>query len=234
MKKLTTATAALLFSATTALGGTLTYVDPEPVVYTPTPAPAFNWTGGYVGLFGGMVHGSNYWETPAGSESDPDDWSGTPWGLMLGYNMQRNGMVFGGEFDITGRTISAASTTSATFGCNVGGECFTDVDRLMSLRARVGVAQDRTMFYGTAGVAFGRVTGTSIDGAGDTVVHGQENRTGWAAGIGLEHAVNDRFTVRGEYIHTNLGSTALPDDCGVDCFTDVSFGVIRLGGAFRF
>lgn len=231
MKKLATATAALLFSATTALGGTLVLAEPEPVVYTPAPAPAFSWTGGYVGLFGGAVHGSNFWaERSADAESDPDNWSGTPWGVMLGYNVQRDNMVFGGEFDYTGGALRAESTTSANFNCAAGEGCPTEVDRLMSLRARLGVTQDRTLFYATLGAAHGRVTAETVAFG----VHGQENRTGWSAGAGIEHAITDNFTVRGEYIHTDLGRTELPDSCISDCFTDVSFGVFRIGGAFRF
>lgn len=231
MNKLTTATAALLLSTGTALAGTMYEPTPEPPVYVPQ-APAHDWTGGYVGLFGGVATGSNFWaERGVDAESDPDNWSGTPWGVMLGYNVQRDNMVFGGEFDYTGGTLRAASTTSADFGCGVGGECVTQVDRMMSLRARVGIARDRTVIFGSAGVAVGRVTGTTGGGA---TVHGQETRTGWAASAGIERAMSDRFSVRGEYIHTNLGRTELPNDCFMDCFTDVSFGVFRIGGAFNF
>lgn len=227
MKKLSIAAAALAFSATTATAGALVAVQPEPEVFV--PSHAYSWTGPYAGLFVGAPTGSNRWsERSINARSLQDDWSGTPWGLMLGYNMQRGNMVFGGEIDFTGGTLSAASKTSPDFGC--APDCLTDVDRLMSLRARAGYAFERTLVYGTVGIAAGRVTGRT-DQFG---ISGRKNRTGWAAGIGIEHAVNDRFTLRAEYIHTDLGRTELPNDCGERCYTDVRFGTIRVGAVFRF
>ena len=241
MRKIVTATAVLALSAGAAMAngahGKMDEPVVEPIIHEP-PAPGFNWTGGYAGVFVGLPLGSEFWDSTVGAQSTPGDWSGTPWGAMLGYNFQRGNMVLGGEIDYTVSTLTGISVTNPgpnppAFACNIGNECVTDVNGLFSLRARAGIAMDRTLFYGTAGIAFGRVTGTTFDAADDPFVHGEENRTGWTAGVGVEHAITNRLTLRGEYIHTDLGRTDLLDACG-GCFTDVSFGVVRIGGAFRF
>jgi outer membrane immunogenic protein len=232
MKRLATALAALLLGAAPVLAGSYTAAPVDPIVPMPPAPPAFNWTGGYVGVFVGALHGNNRWGQNLGASfSTPGDWSRTPAGLMLGYNMQSGGMVYGAELDYTASTLTAVSTGNGGFGCGGPVGCGTDVSRLITLRGRVGFAMDRTLIYGTAGFARANVRGYN---PGTATVTGDGSRSGWSAGLGIEHALTDRFTIRAEYLHTDLGRMPLPSACAVNCFTDVSFGQMRLGGAFRF
>ncbi|MBP0574291.1 porin family protein, partial [Mycobacterium tuberculosis] len=63
-------------------------------------------------------------------------------------------------------------------------------------RARAGYAFDKFLVYGTAGVAYAdfetRYNGVSND----------DWRIGWAAGGGLEYALNKNISVKGEYLYT--------------------------------
>lgn len=149
-------------------------------------------------------------------------------GLTAGYDMQRGSMVYGAALDYTGGTLTATSTTSGVFGCLTG--CITDVEHGVALRGRVGQAYDRTLLFATAGIASAEVTGR-IAGLGVT---GSGRLNGWVAGLGVEHAVSSRMTVSFEYLFTNLGRLELPTLCEIDCYTDVSFGTIRLGANMRF
>jgi len=55
MKRFASALAALLLGTAPALSGSYTPVPVDPVVPTPMPVPAFNWTGGYAGFHFGTL-----------------------------------------------------------------------------------------------------------------------------------------------------------------------------------
>lgn len=157
------------------------------------------------------------------------DWSGTPWGLTAGYDRQRGNLVFGGALDLTGGTIEATSTTNPgppAYICGPG--CVTEVSRSAALRGRVGWAQDRTLVYATAGLAVGEATATT-----NAIELGNDNLSGWVAGFGLEHAVTDRFSLFAEYLFTDLGRLEIPTLCNTNCFTDVTYGTLRIGANLR-
>jgi outer membrane immunogenic protein len=107
--------------------------------------------------------------------------SGSGWigGAYAGYNLQTNqNFVVGIEGDISA-TTKAHNSWDGTF------------------RGRAGYAWDRNLAYGTAGVAVGGLSDSPNPSA---------TKTGWVAGIGLEHAFADNVTGRVEYRHTDLGA----------------------------
>jgi Opacity protein and related surface antigens len=222
------AASALLANAALA-SGPVTPVEP----YVPPIVPmatSYDWTGGYVGLRLGTPLGDNNWaERGVGAESTPDNWGGTVWGLSGGYDVQSGSMVYGAAIDYTGGEIMATSTSSGTFGC-LTNACETYVENSLAIRGRVGWAYDRTLFYGTAGLASGQARAQNPGGP----ALGSDRLNGWTAGLGVEHAVTDNFSVNLEYLFTDLGRLEIPSSCGTDCFTDVSYGTVRLGANFRF
>ena len=99
-------------------------------------------------------------------------------GGYAGYNLQTNQhLVVGVEGDITATSKSGNPWDG-------------------SFRGRVGYAWDRNLVYGTAGVAVGSLTGSSPSAT----------KTGWTAGLGLEHAFASNVTGRVEFRHTDLGA----------------------------
>jgi outer membrane immunogenic protein len=82
---------------------------------------------------------------------------------------------------------------------------FTDwdgTDTFGTVRGRLGYAWERVMPYVTAGLAIA------------------DAETGWTAGGGVELAVSDNVSVRGEYLHFDV--------------TDIDGDIVRLGMNFRF
>jgi outer membrane immunogenic protein len=145
-------------------------------IYNPTPA--YSWNGPYVGLTGGYGWG--------GSTISNDGWLG---GAYAGYNFQLdNNWVVGLEGDIT--------ATSKSGGTSVTIKNPWDA----TIRGRAGYAYDQFLFYGTGGVAFGKLTAS--DGTNTESV----NKVGWTAGIGAEAALTEKLVGRLELRHTNLGS----------------------------
>lgn len=159
------------------------------------PTSAFSWTGPYLGLQGGYGWGSSTYtdSVPSDNKIGVRGWQG---GVYGGFNFQTaSPLVLGVEAD---------ANWSGKKGSNAGDSVSNPWNA--SVRGRLGFSMDRYMVYGTGGVAFGQVKVT--DGGGPTTE--SVNRTGWAAGLGVEAAVTENVVVRGEFRHTNLGTATLP------------------------
>jgi outer membrane immunogenic protein len=145
------------------------------------PAPSYyNWSGLYAGLNLGYE-----WGHVSGTSVDP---SGIAGGAQLGYNWQWNQFVLGAETDIQ---ASAADDTFAPW--KFSNPWFG------TLRGRVGYALNNILFYGTAGLAYGELSGelNSLD----------ENKTlaGWTVGAGMEVGFNPHWSAKVEYLYMDLG-----------------------------
>jgi outer membrane immunogenic protein len=198
MKKILLSGVALaaLFAAAPAQAADVPVRQQQPY-YKAAPAPVFNWTGFY---FGGHV-GYGWGDTAASITGEVDGFTG---GLQAGYNWQfsRN-WVFGIEADITGTDMNDPLPTH--------------VDYLGTLRARVGYAWDRTMLYGTGGLAFNR---SSVTGLHDT-------DTGYALGAGIEWAFAPNWSAKVEYMYYSFDNTG-------PVATDLDVSTIKLGVNYRF
>jgi outer membrane immunogenic protein len=129
--------------------------------------------------------------------------------------------------DYTAGAIEASPTTNpGVYNC---GGCNTTVENSFALRGRIGRAMDRTLVYVTAGFAGGDATAWSPG----PLIHGSDSLSGWVAGFGVERAVTNRLSIFAEYLHTDLGRLEIPTACSINCFTDVSYGTLRIGGNLR-
>ena len=79
-----------------------------------------------------------------------------------------------------------------------------------TLRARMGFVADRTLYYATGGLAW-----ANLKHHMDDVAHinsGLDNptisgwKTGWTVGLGMEHALTDRISLKGEALYMNFGN----------------------------
>ncbi len=195
---------------------------PPPVAYS----RPFSWTGLYVGAQVGYGWGN----TDASSgpltgfdQSYSYDTNGWVGGVHAGYNWQFQNLVYGIETDIEASSISGGGLGSLGFAHN------TELNWVGSTRGRLGIAYDRTLFYATAGWAYGDVR---ID---KTFASYSDVRHGWTAGAGVEHAISDRMTMRLEYRYTDLGSTNFSSNSAnsIDK-SEVDFHTVRAGVSFKF
>lgn len=193
----------------------------DPPTYFNTVA---SWSGFYAGLQGGYAWGDN--DVTTSYLGVPYNYgyssSGFVGGIHAGYNWQMNRLVVGVESDLEGSNISGT-------GSNGISTHTTDVDWLGSLRARFGIAADRTLFYATGGLAYGDVHEAELVPGSDGTVF----RTGWTAGLGLEHQISRGLSARLEYRYTDLG-TSTNTFQGVADRSDVSFGAVRAGLSWKF
>ncbi len=242
MKLLLTTGMALAISTTTALAAGKMGAVSEPEVVPPAthaPAPVFSWQGAYGGVVLGYGLGSSrHCEGPncaLGGPNFPKPHSnGLMGGLTLGYNLQRGNWVYGVEFDHSIARMNGSANTTASFDCGSASGCRTDISSMTTLRARLGYAQGRTLFYGTAGAS--RVAGKGgVDGAAP---QGKFWTLAPVAGLGVEHAFTDRMSIKAEVLHTlpcgphRVQSAACTaPGCGID---KISVTVARVGLNIRF
>jgi len=178
-----------------------------PVVTAPVPyLPPPRWFGPYAGLNLGFEWGSltNLSVNPTGAIA----------GAQVGYNWQYGQVVFGAESDLQ---LTDADGTFASF--QFSNPWFG------TTRARAGYAWGWSLFYATAGLAYGE---TKFESAGLTDPH---TSLGWTIGAGVEFAFTPCWSVKAEYLYYNLGPETYPLPNITSTF---SSEVLRLGVNYRF
>lgn len=251
---------ALALAASPAFAADLSYPAKAPPMMA--VVPVFSWTGFYLGAnFGyGWGDASGYapydnsdYATIVGlvtnGSGDPDGWFG---GVQAGYNYQfYNNVVLGIEADAQfadmsdtyrfGYTVTDLASTPQVDDPDfaVYGRYTTKVDAFGTIRARLGYAMDRFLPYVTGGLAWAnvKVSGTTIVGD-DTEVVGwsgsyKDTYWGWALGAGAEYAVTDNWTIKAEYIYSDLGSTSFS---GLFNRNDLDFSMqtLKVGVNYKF
>lgn len=119
-------------------------------------------------------------------------------GLQAGYNhLMANGFMIGAEGDLL---LSAADGSEA-----IGtGTVSAKMQWLGSARLRTGVARDAWLFFATAG---GAVSGTKVSySEGGATLSDSATKFGWTAGAGVEYALTEKVSLKGEYKYFDFGS----------------------------
>lgn len=160
------------------------------------------------GIFQGLTNGTCYLpdvSVPGGSCADVSllDLSGLGAGVHAGFNWQTpNG--FGPGWDSVygieaGATFMNLNDEVLAWYSSDGGVVGV-VDMLASVRARVGVAFDKTHIYATAGAALGSVSGMTYE----TYRPADEysfTAVGGVVGAGVEQAISDNVSFRAEALY---------------------------------
>jgi outer membrane immunogenic protein len=171
-------------------------------------APAFSWTGFYLGGELGWLETSPKYTTGALLLGAPfvvtsaSDKNGLTYGALGGYNYQIGQLVLGLEGDFAGWTVGTMRYTAIT------GDFLTAHSKWgASVRGRLGYAADRALLYLTGGAAFVSnetsipLTGISIGGDGA--------RAGWTVGAGLDYALTNNWFTGVEYRYSQFQARTL-------------------------
>lgn len=239
----------LTLMATTALLATPAMAADAVVYNDPTPvAPdTFSWTGGYIGVNAGYAGGkfkhpysSKGYDTVFEEEDNESlllsvTSSGFVGGVQAGYNWQFNNNIIAGlEADFQGTNLKGeVKLSDGPFSAKAG----TKVNWFGTVRARLGFAPvERLMVYGTGGYAYGKVK-SYVDGD-DFNVSKSKTKSGWTIGAGAEYALANNWTLKSEYLYTDLGKTKLINyvEDGVTTKLDakVKFHTVRIGLNYKF
>jgi len=257
-------TAALLLVASNTYAADAVVADEVAVIAPDT----FSWTGGYIGINAGYAGGkfkSHYEDTtvfiPVGqnlrSSFNPyelgGDWednaNGFVGGVQTGYNWQfQNGIVLGAEADFQGSTLKSKTYGSDDFGfVRENSELTTKVQWWGTVRARLGYTPtDRVLVYGTAGLAYGKVKTSysynEILGDDDSFNAGfssSKTKAGWTVGAGAEYAITNNWTLKSEYLYTDLGKARGEASFNTfyntyDFESKIKFHTVRVGLNYKF
>ena len=199
-----------------------------PVAY----APAFTWSGFYVGVNAGYgwADGTDVFVTsPTGvvSAFSGGNNGGFTGGGQIGYNFQTGAIVFGLETDIQYADFGGGRTFAPSLVTTDSGSYWG------SVRGRLGFAADRALFYVTGGLAYGDI--------GESVFGNNDVRVGWTLGGGVEYAFTNNWTakVEGLYVDIDRGNKAGAITTNGVLYTatqssDSGFGVVRAGLNYKF
>lgn len=224
MKRTLLASTAALLIAAPAFAADLPSRQAAPAPFV--APPAFTWTGFYAGVNAGWTQNeakvTNRGFTGTGGAGAYPSFStskrgGFIGGLQAGYNQQFGNFVAGLEADINflgNRRGTGAEAVAGLGAAGITGVTASNrLDWLGTVRARAGVAFDRVLVYGTAGLAFGapdqRLTITNAAGGATHFGSKNETKVGWTVGGGIEYALLDNLTIRGEYLYYDLGRTTV-------------------------
>jgi outer membrane immunogenic protein len=198
-------------------------VAPSAPIFVP---PAFTWTGFYAGLNAGYGFGDSNEAKTTGTQGFSNlippgiapgalkvDGSGFVGGAQIGYNVQMNQIVYGIEADIQYVDNKKASgfIGAPILGTQLNTSAESELRYLGTVRARLGFTPvDRFLVYATGGLAYGDVRSTtSVVGVQAPALawagSKTETKLGYTVGAGVEYALTNNWTLKGEYLYYDLG-----------------------------
>ncbi len=200
--------------ASPAFAGSLAPVVEQPMVMAasaPVVAPAANWAGAYAGAslgYGELGLDADIEDLAADllGDVDIDDLptlslteADVAYGAHLGYNWQRQRVVFGLELAVLG---SEAEIEAGVDGEEAG----VELDYAARLMGKVGYQFAEALVYGTAGMAYAEFSGTG-DASGES-----EDETGYAYGVGMDYMLTQNVSLGAEYVRHRFEDVADLDD----------------------
>ena len=192
---------ALILAATgasiAATGASLA-ADVAPVFKAQPPKKRlYDWSGIYIGGHAGIgkVHSDGFFATSLDLTFGA---KGFLAGAQIGWNFQRGNLVFGIEQDVSLFKWRDANLREEQY--------VAEADRLLTLRGRVGWADDNVLFYLTGGLAHLRAQVETSLGGKDEDQQGNEDRRGVSsygavAGVGMEWGVTGNFSIKAEGLY---------------------------------
>lgn len=193
-----------------------------PVVY----APAFTWTGFYIGGNAGYAWG-NIDTTTFGVLPTLEDPEGFVGGGQIGYNYQVGQIVFGVEADFQGADLKA------TVRDGLGNSASNEINYFGTVRGRIGYAIDRFLPYVTGGFAYANVKSQFATPLAS--VSNDNTQYGYTIGAGLEYAFTNNLTAKLEYLYVDLERESVRTPFGAaNIKVGTDFSVVRAGLNYKF
>jgi opacity protein-like surface antigen len=221
------------------------------------PAPiveAVNWTGFYIGGFGGATQGTADWDWGFGASVAPHI-GGFLFGADAGYNYQFGNYVLGVEADIAGTDTKGGTAcgplTALVIQSMFQMTCNAKIDWIATATARAGFTWDRALFYVKGGGAwtdeqFSATCNTApIAGfplfcinpaatAQSTGFSASTTRGGWVLGFGTDFALSRNWFARAETDYISFGDTNVTASDGSALRVGMHVWEEKIGLNYRF
>ncbi len=224
--------------------------------------PPYSWAGFYIGVNGGYAalggedkifdNVQSYWN----SYSDHRDFKpeGGFGGGQIGFNWQRDRLVYGLEADFQGASLDnsgRAFASSWTGHHTVAQTLDANDDWFGTVRGRLGltVLNGQLLVYATGGFAYGGGTGNgtltacSWGNCWSKAANNNQTDTGYTLGAGLEYAFSPAWSVKVEYQYIdftdpkNFSFGPICEDYHVyssNIHIDDNFNTVRVGINYHF
>jgi outer membrane immunogenic protein len=238
---LTTVSIGVLGLVPPALGADLPYAKAPAIA-----APVYDWTGFYVGGFGGGGYGNHNVNNATGPSGTFTNFTanytsiGGVAGGEAGYNWQSGSYLVGLEGDLFWSGIKGNDANQFIAG-NFPGVTGVDADNLKwggTVRVRAGYTLDRWMLFFTGGYAFGDIEHTNT-AAGSLPDKFTVHANGLTGGGGIAYALTNNVIGKFEYRYYNFngynraGSPLTPNG-QLPYTTESTYSVVTLGLDFKF
>ena len=184
-------------------------------------------------------------------------------GIEAGYNWQAGNWVWGIETDFQAFDLSGSATSTGAYPCcapaTFAVASKVSTSWLFTARPRLGFASNNWLFYATGGVAVADLKGNFAfsDNCGSVVgCNGpgfpnaaeaaafSTTKTGYTVGGGIEAGIGGGWTLKGEYLFVDLGSSTVGGlmtpqlfNSNTNPFThsaDLRANIVRAGLNYRF
>lgn len=225
----------------------------RPVYKAVPPAPAWSWTGWYIGVHVGAGWGTKEWSDPffpGKGGVQFTDLALTSYGVngflgggQIGYNYQTGPWVWGIEAQASWAGIRGRNNCGLFFGGKAS--CKTDVNALGTFAVRFGGTIDRALLYvkGGAAWAYEKHTMDFFAGKGGGIsTSDKEWRWGAMVGGGVEFAFTSSVSGKLEYNYMDFGKRTYSFDLGTpggpsfpfDAKIRQNLHVVKVGLNWRF
>jgi opacity protein-like surface antigen len=252
-------------------GGIRYQFTPEAIastrMFTKGPAApivqAVNWSGFYVGGFGGGVLGTADWNFVGGSTSPHV--GGYIYGGNIGYNYQAGAWVFGVEADL-GKTNLNGGTACTPLLAGLGTPqspaaaplfqmtCNAWANWIATATARIGYAWERTLWYVNGGGAwtdqqfsatcnlsptlqassFPVQSCSNPAGVPSLGFAGSKAVAGWTVGFGTEFALTQNWSAKASYNYISFGDRSVTASDGTLLNVGMNISEVKVGINYRF
>jgi outer membrane immunogenic protein len=169
------------------------------------------WNGPYIGLHGGYGWGDFKSTVPGVTTSlDP---AGAFGGFQGGYNWQfAPRWMLGIESDSSWGSLKES-----------GGANKVEIDATGTIRGRLGYTMNKTLVYGTGGLAWGHVDSTTATGG----IVSDHYLLGWTAGAGVEYRFAPRWSAKLEYAYMDFPD--LRETAGIVIHDKLDIHTVKIG-----
>lgn len=155
----------------------------------------FDWSGFYAGLSGGYAEGMMRAVGETSIIITDTPLNGYVLGAVLGANWQLGQFVLGTEGELAWSGVSGSAICAGAPASN----CTADVSWMGTLKARAGVAFDRTLIFATGGVSLTEARAYVSPALSGTSGFHEDVFGGVAVGGGAEVAASEAMSVKVEY-----------------------------------
>ncbi len=187
-----------------------------------------DWSGLYVGIFGGAAEGDALYANIANSTRYEGDIAGALFGARAGYRYQFSPVVLG---------VSASAAVANIDGRGTDGvdSANYDVSWLATVDAQLGLSADRLLIYGVAGGALVGLQHDYDSIASFDVSYSRRTHAGYSIGGGVEYAFSDNVSAWLEARYFDFGKKTFQQVADVIPHTlDTKFDTVTIGLNIKF